>query len=436
MKALYKYVMAILLFTIVFVTNSYGQFKLVGDASSAGFNNAGSNRYSATIVFRPDLTGNYYDGTDVLSGYKLFTSSEQMYTILSVSSTTYNTASVTVQADTVLNANSSTFYGIPSGQVLIYDTSESEGALQVPFGSVGASARMQAAVDSWNIKVISNLLSKTVNVEPSFLTNIIRFNINTDSVGTEEGHVIWNTEDHTLDIHSQNGTVLQVNQEMVIPVKNKSGVTIEDGMPVRFAGTEGASGRLLVQAAVADGSYPVYYNLGTTTNTIPNDSTGLVTVFGKVRGIDLDGISYLNCNDEEWEDGTLLYLDPVTEGCYTSIIPSAPNHKVLYAAIVAAKNNGTMMVRPGLFPNIRDLNGVSIVDEAEGDVLLYKNNVWTNDIYILEPLSGSGPPVIAPRANGDTYFDFLNNKWYKAWDNELNNGSGDGLDIDDWIILN
>jgi hypothetical protein len=359
-----------------------------------------------------------------------------MYTILSVSSTTYNTASVTVQADTVLNANSSTFYGIPSGQVLIYDSSESEGALQVPFGSVGASARMQAAVDSWNIKVISNLLSKTVNVEPSFLTNIIRFNINTDSVGTEEGHVIWNTEDHTLDIHSQNGTVLQVNQEMVIPVKNKSGVTIEDGMPVRFAGTEGASGRLLVQAAVADGSYPVYYNLGTTTNTIPNDSTGLVTVFGKVRGIDLDGISYLNCNDEEWDDGTLLYLDPVTEGCYTSIMPSAPNDKVLYAAIVAAKNNGTMMVRPGLFPNIRDLNGVSIVDEAEGDVLLYKNNVWTNDIYILEPLSGSGPPVIAPRANGDTYFDFLNNKWYKAWDNELNNGSGDGLDIDDWIILN
>lgn len=144
----------------------------------------------------------------------------------------------------------------------------------------------------------------------------------------------------------------------------------------------------------------------------------------------------MNCNDEEWEDGALLYLDPVTEGCYTSIMPSAPNDKVLYAAIVAAKNNGTMMVRPGLFPNIGDLNGVSIVDEAEGDVLLYKNNVWTNDIYILEPLSGSGPPVIAPRANGDTYFDFLNNKWYKAWDNELNNGSGDGLDIDDWIILN
>ena len=54
----------------------------------------------------------------------------------------------------------------------------------------------------------------------------------------------------------------------------------------------------------------------------------------------------------------------------------------------------------------------------------------------LNPLSGSGSPGVAPRWNGDRYFDYTNSKWYSAWDNENGDGTGDGLDSDDWIILN
>ncbi len=50
--------------------------------------------------------------------------------------------------------------------------------------------------------------------------------------------------------------------------------------------------------------------------------------------------------------------------------------------------------------------------------------------------SGSGAPAVAPRFNGDRYFDYTNSKWYSAWDNENVDGTGDGLDTDDWIILN
>lgn len=52
------------------------------------------------------------------------------------------------------------------------------------------------------------------------------------------------------------------------------------------------------------------------------------------------------------------------------------------------------------------------------------------------PLSGSGAPSVSPRRNGDTYFDYTNSKWYKAFDNENGDGTGDGLDADDWLILN
>jgi hypothetical protein len=70
------------------------------------------------------------------------------------------------------------------------------------------------------------------------------------------------------------------------------------------------------------------------------------------------------------------------------------------------------------------------------------NSVWVNHTngdgnwMSLEPLSGSGIPTIAPRMNGDRYFDFTNNNWYQAYDNENGDGTGDGFDADDWIKLN
>jgi len=62
--------------------------------------------------------------------------------------------------------------------------------------------------------------------------------------------------------------------------------------------------------------------------------------------------------------------------------------------------------------------------------------VGSGQINVTTPLSGSGAPVVNPRFNGDKYFDYTNNKWYMAWDNEDGDGTGDGLDADDWIMLN
>ena len=69
-------------------------------------------------------------------------------------------------------------------------------------------------------------------------------------------------------------------------------------------------------------------------------------------------------------------------------------------------------------------NSGNIGTDADGDLVDYST------------LSGSGVPSVTPRFNGDTYFDYTNSKWYKAFDNEDGDGTGDGLDSDDWVILN
>jgi hypothetical protein len=162
-------------------------------------------------------------------------------------------------------------------------------------------------------------------------------------------------------------------------VKNKTGSTIPDGTPLRFVGTEGNSGRILVAPAIADGSYSSYYNFGAATQEISNDDIGYATPFGKVRGIELDDNNTdLNCNAEVWGDSIILYLDASTPGCYTKVKPTGANQKIPFAAIISAGNNGTMFVRPTLFAAIEDISGVEITNPSNGQVIGYDNGVWVN----------------------------------------------------------
>ena len=58
----------IIVFLVLFTNNIYGQFKMVGDAGSGGFTSLGNNTYSCTITYRPDLTGNFFNGTQTAVG--------------------------------------------------------------------------------------------------------------------------------------------------------------------------------------------------------------------------------------------------------------------------------------------------------------------------------------------------------------------------------
>lgn len=186
------------------------------------------------------------------------------------------------------------------------------------------------------------------------------------------GEVAWNSDDGTLDVGQYNGTILQVGQETQYYARNTSGVTVNNGTPVMFTGTVGASGKLTFGLAVADGSVPADYMMGVATQTIPNNGFGYITHFGLVRGFNTTGSPY----GETWTDGDLLYFDPATPGTWTNVQPPAPNIDVPVAVVVNAGpgGSGSIFVRMTIAEALSRLQDVYINGTGTplaGEVLIY-----------------------------------------------------------------
>lgn len=213
----------------------------------------------------------------------------------------------------------------------------------------------------------------TTTSSPTFIiTNIdsTQFDI-AAGVVVSQGEIAWNADEDTLDIGMGNGVVLQTGQELVPLYKNQTGSTITNGTPVMFAGALGASGRILIQPAIADGTITASYIIGMATEDILNGTDGHVTWFGKIRGIDTSGTPY----GEVWADGDVLYVSPTTDGYLTKIKPSAPNLVIEVAAVVNAHvSTGTLFCRPtwlGKIQDMSDVNGTPLT--TDGQFLVWDN---------------------------------------------------------------
>ena len=183
------------------------------------------------------------------------------------------------------------------------------------------------------------------------------------------GNLYWEPDDNTLSIQSGlDSTTLQVGQEQWIQVRNATGSDIPNMTVVMYDGAVGASGRIKATPMVADGSAPSMRILGITTMEIPDGKDGMVTVFGKIRGVDTSG----------WVDGDILYADPTTPGGLTSTAPEAPNLKLPIAVVVRAANNGTIFVRASAGSSLHDDHWVEVNSPATGDVLRWKGTRWEN----------------------------------------------------------
>lgn len=330
---------------------------------------ASDSGYRGLITFN-DQT-NEYDGTDVAVGDIIIQNSNAAIFRLD---TVYTT---TLAKDSVFLTEITSKGVAPIGRGQIERRTANYGlSLFSPDNQNGISSQLLSIIQTSNIIKIDSLLFVSDSVANIF--DYVVFDTSSTH-NVDVGEVTWNGEEGTLDLGLLNGSVLQIGQEQPVLVKNKTGSTIPDGTPLRFVGTEGNSGRILVAPAIADGSYSSYYNFGAATQEILNDSTGYASPFGKVRGVELDDDNTsLNCNAEVWGDSTILYLDALTPGCYTKVKPTGANQKIAFAAIISAGNNGTMFVRPTLFAAIEDISGVEITNPANGQVIGYDNGVWVN----------------------------------------------------------
>src|SRR3990167_8077498 len=192
----------------------------------------------------------------------------------------------------------------------------------------------------------------------------------------QERRIQWNTDDGTLDVGLFNGVVLQVGQELHFYAKNTSGVTITNGSSVMATGALGASGKITVAKAVADGSVAGEYMIGIATQDIANNAFGYVTSFGQVRGIDTSGTPY----GEVWADGNLIYFNPAIVGGLTKVAPAAPKLRAPVAIVINASSGGSgaLFVRMKTGEDLAHLNDVTITAPASGQVLAYDGAIWKN----------------------------------------------------------
>ena len=200
---------------------------------------------------------------------------------------------------------------------------------------------------------------------------------------TTQGQMAWNADEETVDIQL-NGFALHTGEHVVYHVKNSTGSTINKGVPVMFSGTDGSSGKLLIQPW--NGTGPSTYFMGLMAEQLTNGAEGFVIAFGKLRGLQTNGGNY----GESWVNGEIVYAGTTT-GSLTKTAPAAPNPRIQVCAVVNAHaSNGTLFVRPTLGSNIKDDEGVTITSLSSGQ-LLVANSAGT----VFENKSISGDATLA-----------------------------------------
>jgi hypothetical protein len=186
---------------------------------------------------------------------------------------------------------------------------------------------------------------------------------------TAVGMLAWNPDMETVDI-KLNGATLQVGQEHLIRIKNASGTTpIADFTPVMFVGATGDT--VTVAPAIADGSVPAEYIVGVTTEEIQADGFGFATQFGFIN----------NINTNIYPVGSMLYVDPLVPGGWTTTMPTAPAWKTAFAAVTRqSQNSGRALIRAIFGLALNDLNTVNAPNPQDGDMLSYDAGAgaWIN----------------------------------------------------------
>lgn len=197
------------------------------------------------------------------------------------------------------------------------------------------------------------------------------------------GIMVWNDTDGTADLGLKGGNVtLQIGQEQVVRVVNKSGSTIANGSAVYISGAQW--NRVKVDKAIAT-SENADKVIGIATEDISNNAEGFITISGLVRNLDTSAFS----------EGAALYVSASTAGALTSTAPTAPNHAVIVGYVVNSNaSTGSVFVHPHAGGELSTLHDVVLTGPTNGQVLTYNSGtgVWVNE----DADGGVTWPLLAP----------------------------------------
>jgi hypothetical protein len=232
------------------------------------------------------------------------------------------------------------------------------------------------------------------------------------------GTVFWDNEDRSKTlavVMEDSGEIIQdIGQETFYRVKATSAIT--KGQVVMFTGSVGASGGLTGAPATGLGPTDNERIMGIATQNIALNGWGYITWFGEVGRFNTTG------GAEAWVNGDILYYNPAVTGGLTKIVPTAPNPKVIVAAVVYAAANGILFVRPtfGSALGATDSN-VQITGLTNGDLLQYSSgNLRWENVPASTVISGT---ATAPATKVANFTVAVGEKWL------INNKSGSSCTV-------
>lgn len=173
----------------------------------------------------------------------------------------------------------------------------------------------------------------TVSASPTPEVDYIDFNTSIVNPSYLQGRVFWDSIDKTLSFHTEiNGTAIQIGQEHVLRIVNKTGSTITNGQVVYISGAQGNRPTAIPAQANSD---IADRTIGVCTSDIVNNAEGYITIIGIVRSI----------NTSAFAAGDPLYLSATTAGALTNVRPTSPNHCIRVGYALNSTVSGSIIVQ-------------------------------------------------------------------------------------------
>jgi hypothetical protein len=202
-----------------------------------------------------------------------------------------------------------------------------------------------------------------------------------------QGTMAWDVDNETISV-ILNGYKMLIGEDQFYPVKNQTGSTITKGTNVKFAGTVGASGRLLIAPFIADGTDPSYVYMGVTAENIANGEDGKVLWFGRLRGI----------NTNAFEEGDILYASTTSAGGFQNTIPTGSNNVVQVAAVInKSSTQGVIFIRPQIEPLL--VKPENVANKAT-NLTSPDNTKYPTTQAVVTELNGNFERILRSKANG------------------------------------
>lgn len=138
------------------------------------------------------------------------------------------------------------------------------------------------------------------------------------------GKLVYDTTNECLTFYNNESAVAnQLGQETWVRVRNVTGSTIGNGVPVYINGTDSSLPSIAPAQANA---WNTAVAVGLTTMSIPTATTGYVTVDGFVRSL----------NTSSFTAGQLLYVSAAAAGALVNTAPIWPNYQSVVGRVVVS----------------------------------------------------------------------------------------------------